>query len=72
MATGDFSAEYQGLNDLAESGVYGDAFTAETVENLPVNAVFQSYHLMVAMFGLIALTTILHSSSRTAVAASRT
>ena len=59
LATGDFSAEYQGLNDLAESGVYGDAFTAETVENLPVNAVFQSYHLMVAMFGLIALTTIL-------------
>ena len=40
LATGDFSVEYQGLNDLAESGKYGDAFTAETVENLPVNAVF--------------------------------
>ena len=33
--------------------------TEETISELPVNTVFQSYHLMVAMFGLIALTTLL-------------
>lgn len=59
LASGTFDAEYPGLNDLAESSAYGDDFTDETVEGLPVNAVFQSYHLMVAMFGLIALVTIL-------------
>ena len=59
LASWDFETEYPGLNDLAESGVYGDDFTEETVDELPVNTVFQSYHLMVIMFGLIALTTIL-------------
>ena len=59
LASWDFETEYPGLNDLAESGVYGDEFTEETVDELPVNTVFQSYHLMVIMFGLIALTTIL-------------
>lgn len=59
LASWDFEAEYAGLNDLAASGVYGDEFTEETIDQLPVNTVFQSYHLMVVMFGLITLTTIL-------------
>lgn len=59
LASGTFDKEYPGLNDLAKSGQYGSDFTEETVGQLPVNTVFQSYHLMVAMFGLIALTTIL-------------
>lgn len=59
LASWDFETEYAGLNDLAASGVYGDEFTEETIDQLPVNTVFQSYHLMVVMFGLIALTTIL-------------
>ena len=59
LASGSFDTEYPGLNDLAESGVYGSDFTEETVDNLPVNTVFQSYHIMVVMFGLIAITTIL-------------
>ena len=54
LATGDFGAEFQGLNDLAETEKYG----AMDVENLPVNLVFQSYHLMVAMFGAIVLVLI--------------
>lgn len=59
LASGSFDTEYPGLNDLAESGIYGDDFTEETVDDLPVNVVFQSYHIMVIMFGLIAITTIL-------------
>lgn len=59
LASGTFDKEYAGLNDLAKSGVYGDDFTEETVDQLPVNTVFQSYHIMVVMFGLIGLTTIL-------------
>ena len=55
LATGTWDTEYQGLNDLAESELYGD-FDPETA---PVNFVFQTYHLMVAMFGLIALTVVL-------------
>ena len=57
--TGSFDTEYPGLNDLAKSGAYGSDFTEETISELPVNTVFQSYHLMVAMFGLIGLTTLL-------------
>lgn len=49
LATGSFDAEFPGLNDLAQTERYGDM----VVEDLPVNLVFQSYHLMVAMFGLI-------------------
>lgn len=59
LASGTFDKEYPGLNDLAESGVYGDSFTEETIDTLPVNTVFQSYHLMVIMFGLIMITAIL-------------
>lgn len=47
LATGDFEAEYPGLNDIAEEN------SDIVVEELPVQAVFQNYHLMVAMFGLI-------------------
>ncbi|MEG1561932.1 MAG: cytochrome ubiquinol oxidase subunit I [Raoultibacter sp.] len=54
LASGSFDTVYPGLNELA-NGQYGDDFTPETVADLPVNFVFQSYHLMVAMFGLIAL-----------------
>ena len=59
LASGSFDTEYPGLNDLAKSGAYGSDFTEETISELPVNTVFQSYHLMVAMFGLIGLTTLL-------------
>ena len=55
LATGTWDTEYEGLNTLAESDTYGDI----VVEDMPVNAVFQSYHIMVIMFGLIALTLII-------------
>ena len=44
-----------GLNSLAQTDKYADV----DVANMPVNLVFQSYHLMVAMYGLIMLTVIL-------------
>ncbi len=59
LASGDFETEYPGLYELAISGFYGDDFTLETVENLPVGAVFQSYHIMVGMYALIMITSIL-------------
>ena len=49
LADMDFTTEYAGLNDLAEEN------PDIVVEDMPVNLVFQSYHLMVAMFGAIAL-----------------
>ena len=55
LATGNFETEYPGLNELAQTEEYGDM----VVEDMPVNLVFQSYHLMVAMYGLIMLTSIL-------------
>lgn len=55
LATGTWDTEYQGLNSLAESGDWGDM----DPETAPVNFVFQTYHLMVAMFGLIAITVVL-------------
>ncbi len=55
LATGNFDTEYPGLNELAQTEEYG----AMVVEDMPVNLVFQSYHLMVAMYGLIMLTSIL-------------
>lgn len=55
LATGTFDTEYTGLNELAQTEQYSDI----DVESAPVNFVFQSYHLMVAMFGLIALTVAL-------------
>ena len=55
LATGTWDTEFQGLNNLAESEQYG----ALDPETAPVNFVFQTYHLMVALFGLIAITVIL-------------
>ena len=55
LATGSWDTEYQGLNDLAQTEKFG----ALDPETAPVNFVFQTYHLMVAMYGLIMLTTIL-------------
>lgn len=55
LATGTWDTEYQGLNSLAETEKYADVDPA----SMPVNLVFQSYHLMVAMFGLIFLLAIL-------------
>lgn len=48
LADQDFTAEYPGLNDFPEG------------ETTPfVNAVFQSYHLMVALFGVICVVLVL-------------
>ncbi len=55
LATGTWDTEYQGLNSLAQTDKYADM----DVEGQPVNLVFQSYHLMVAMYGLILLTAVL-------------
>ena len=55
LATGTWDTEYMGLNQLAETEQYADL----DVSSLPVNAVFQSYHLMVIMFGLILVTVVL-------------
>ena len=55
LATGTWDTEYLGLNDLAQTEKYADL----NPEELPVNFVFQSYHLMVMMYGLIMLTVIL-------------
>ncbi len=51
LATGTWDTEFEGLNELAQTEDYG----AMVVEDMPVNLVFQSYHLMVIMFGIIAL-----------------
>lgn len=55
LATGTWDTEYMGLNELAETEQYADL----SVEDLPVNLVFQSYHLMVMLFGLILVTVVL-------------
>ena len=55
LATGTWDTEYLGLYSLAETEEYSDI----DVESMPVNVVFQSYHLMVIMFGLIAITVFL-------------
>lgn len=55
LATGTWDTEYPGLNELAQTDKYGDI----VVEDMPVNFVFQSYHLMVAMFGAIFLCVFL-------------
>ncbi|MCL2889200.1 MAG: cytochrome ubiquinol oxidase subunit I, partial [Eggerthellaceae bacterium] len=43
LATGTWDAEFPGLNDLAQTEKYKDL----DPENLPVNFVFQSYHIMI-------------------------
>ncbi len=55
LATGTWDTEYQGLNDLAQTEQYGDL----DPDTAPVNFMFQSYHLMVALFGLILITVVL-------------
>jgi cytochrome d ubiquinol oxidase subunit I len=55
LATGTFDTEYPGLNQLAETEEYSEM----NVDEMPVGLVFQSYHIMVAMYGLIMLTSIL-------------
>ncbi len=51
LATFTFDAEYPGLNSLAESERYG----AMDVSDVPVGAIFQVYHLMVAISGVLVL-----------------
>lgn len=49
LATFTFDTEYPGLNSLAESERYGDM----DVSDIPVGAIFQVYHLMVAISGVL-------------------
>ena len=55
LATFTFDTVYPGLNSLAETEQYGDLDTSE----LPVNAIFQSYHLMVAVSGILLLLIVI-------------
>ena len=55
LATFTFDTVYPGLNSLAESEQFGDMDPAE----LPVNAIFQVYHFMVAISGVLVLLIIL-------------
>ena len=55
LASNDFSTVYPGMNELAQSEEYGD-FDPATA---PVQVVFQSYHMMVALYGLLALLLVL-------------
>ncbi len=55
LATGTWDTEYPGLNELAAEEQFSDVVVSE----MPTNFVFQVYHIMVAMFGLIALCLIL-------------
>ncbi len=55
LATGTWDTEFQGLNSLAQTDKYADI----DVEDMPVNVVFQSYHLMVALYGVIMAVVIL-------------
>ena len=51
LATFTFDTEYPGLNSLAETEKYRDLDPSAR----PVNAIFQLYHLMVAVSGILAL-----------------
>ncbi len=55
LATGTWDTEYPGLNDLAQT----ERYSAINVDQMPVNFVYQTYHVMVACFGLIALCLLL-------------
>ncbi len=55
LATGTWNTEYPGLNDLANTEQFG----AIDVSTMPVNFVYQVYHLMVACFGLIGICLVL-------------
>ena len=53
LASNDFTTVYPGLNDIAAEN------PDFVVDELPVQLVFQNYHLMVAMFGAICLVLLL-------------
>ena len=55
LATGTWDTEYPGLNELAQT----EQFAGLDPATAPVNFVFQTYHLMVAMFGAICLICLL-------------
>ena len=55
LATGSPDTVYPGLNSLAETEQYG----ALAQDMPPVNAIFQVYHLMVAVSGVLALLLVL-------------
>lgn len=55
LATGTWDTEYPGLNDLAQTEKYSDI----VVEDMPVNFVYQTYHIMVALFGIMVICLIL-------------
>lgn len=55
LASGKWDTQYQGMNELSHTEKYGDFDPSQA----PVNFVFQTYHGMVALFGLIAITVIL-------------
>lgn len=52
LASNSFDKEYAGLNELAAEN------PDIHLDELPINAVFQSYHLMVALFGVIVVVLI--------------
>ena len=55
LATGTWDTEFPGLNELAQT----EQFAGLDPATAPVNFVFQSYHLMVAMVGAICLICLL-------------
>ena len=55
LATFTFDTVYPGLNTLAQTEQYGDMDPAD----VPVGAIFQVYHLMVAMSGVLVLLIVL-------------
>ncbi|MBP3866421.1 MAG: cytochrome ubiquinol oxidase subunit I [Eggerthellaceae bacterium] len=55
LATFNFDTVYPGLNTLAETDQYSDLDTSQ----LPVNAIFQVYHLMVAVSGILLVVIVL-------------
>lgn len=55
LATFTFDTVYPGLNSLAESEQYG----AMDVSDIPVAAIFQVYHLMVAISGVLVIILLL-------------
>lgn len=64
LATFTFDTVYPGLNSLAETDQYG----AMDVSDVPVGAIFQVYHLMVAISGVLvvvlALAAIAHKRNK--------
>lgn len=54
LASNTWDTEYPGLNSLSETEQFGALDPA----TMPVNLVFQTYHLMVALFGVIVLVLI--------------